>query len=687
MAKMIKFVIIAGISGAGKGEAAKCFKDMEYHHVVNLPPSLLPEFVRTCINGKSKRKSYCLVLDTGEVGLSNGVFSNLKKLSEIGIDYKLIFLDASDEVIKHRYEKTGRPHPWGRRRGLLENIKIERRYLEGLRKEANLVIDTSEFTLQDIRLILEKCVVDNRKEAKMTISGIGKDNILPEVLLSDERRRIISPILDSLESIETGDGERLSNLLGNLAKFVGFEIKKQVSAQQIIYFKIDIERMRIKMKKEDSLFMVVPEINKDIISNIENIIRREKVQNDISFIIADKDSTKLKQWVKNSAYQLVVLNKEDLKKVFSAYDSKKAFIKCIVEQIGLRQVSPYCSLGPTKNFYGRQKEIKELMENKGVNYTIVGGRRMGKTSLLLKVKKEMEKNGDSKVIFIDCSICRDYEDFFSLVCHRLEIPTEEIKDMLSFFRYFSVKNERVIFLLDEIDNLIDIDKKNGYLLISALRDLAFNGYCRCIMAGFKVLYFQTKDIDSPLYHFTKSIHLSVLDKPGGENLIREPMGNLGVSFIDPIKNIDKILNLVSLHPSCIQAFCEKLIESLSKSNNRIVSDSLINRIYMDSNFERDLLNIFLPTFDKDNLKRSIIFNIINMKPPISFETIHHTLKNEGIVIKIDEVDKDMDNLILLGVLDKNGKEYSFLFDRLPTIIKNNIERKYILKESLKEGII
>lgn len=681
--RMNKFVIISGISGAGKTETAKCFEDMGFHSIYNIPAPLLFGVIKICPHKKINRM--VLILDTGEVGFSRGIFFNLKKLSEMGINYKLIFLDASDEVITRRFEQRGTFHPWAKRRELLKNIAIERKYLERLRKEAHLVIDTSELTLQDLRWTLERWV-NQKLKGKITISNIGSYNIFRRIPIEDERKKYINSILSNLDSIKTEEKEKIFDLLDSLSKFVGFEIKERCFLKDMTHVKADMEKLRIRVD-ENTLFIILHQgINKDILSNVEDIIRRENAQNEISFIITFCDSTKIRQWVKNSYYQIVVLDNEDLRRIFSSYDSTKVFIKYVVEQIGLREVSPYYPMGPTRNFYGRDQEIKEILGNDHKSYVIVGGRKMGKSSLLLKLRKEMEKEKEnSEIISIDCSPCKNYEDFFSLVCQRLGDEEREIKDMVSFSSYLTDKGKKIVFLLDEIDNLLEIDQKNDYNLISTLRDLAFRGYIKCIIAGFKELYFQSKDIDSPFYHFTDFLHLSILDKPTAENLIREPMGNLGIRFVDPIKNINKILSLTSLHPSCIQFFCEKLIEYLSKSDRRIVSERIIEMIYGDSKFEDYILKTLKVDFGK--FEEMIIYNTLNLNFPISLESVQHILKSQNLDIKIDEVRKALDNLILSGVFSKNGREYSFLFDKLPTIIKNNIETRYILKENLRERVM
>jgi UPF0042 nucleotide-binding protein len=142
-------VIITGISGSGKLSVLKAFEDLGYYCVDNLPVGLIPQFAELA-GQSSEIERTALVVDVREG-------SQLEKLPEIVksvkrvLPTKVIFLEASDEVLLRRYSETRRPHPLGRKTTVKASLAAERRHLRPIRSLADLVIDTSRFNVHELR--------------------------------------------------------------------------------------------------------------------------------------------------------------------------------------------------------------------------------------------------------------------------------------------------------------------------------------------------------------------------------------------------------------------------------------------------------------------------------------------------------------------------------------------------------
>ena len=141
---MISFYIITGLSGAGKTQANKCFEDMGFYCVDNLPPALIPNFSELCWHSDRKIDKVSLVLDIRGGEFFDDLFKALETLEKGGHSYCIVFLDASDEVLVRRFKETRRAHPLSGEGGTtMQGIKEERRRLQRIRERADYYLDTT----------------------------------------------------------------------------------------------------------------------------------------------------------------------------------------------------------------------------------------------------------------------------------------------------------------------------------------------------------------------------------------------------------------------------------------------------------------------------------------------------------------------------------------------------------------
>ncbi len=174
--KDIDFVIITGVSGAGKSSAIKCFEDLGFFCVDNLPTTLIPKFAQVCNKSKGRIKKIALGIDVREGRFLNKLFQGLGELHKIGIKHRILFLDAQDEVLIRRYSETRRLHPLGKmNKTILESIVSERRKLSELKQKADRTIDTSNITSHELKQIIINSFLIGRFASKsnLTIQSFG----------------------------------------------------------------------------------------------------------------------------------------------------------------------------------------------------------------------------------------------------------------------------------------------------------------------------------------------------------------------------------------------------------------------------------------------------------------------------------------------------------------------------------
>ncbi|MES4785800.1 MAG: RNase adaptor protein RapZ, partial [Nitrospiraceae bacterium] len=109
--QLLRLVIISGLSGSGKTYAIKCFEDLGFFCVDNLPPALLPKFAELCLQRGKDMQNIALGIDIRERGFFSDFLSNLDSLKSLGYSVELLFLDARDEILVRRFSESRRPHP------------------------------------------------------------------------------------------------------------------------------------------------------------------------------------------------------------------------------------------------------------------------------------------------------------------------------------------------------------------------------------------------------------------------------------------------------------------------------------------------------------------------------------------------------------------------------------------------
>jgi len=177
----MRFVIVTGMSGAGKSTALKMLEDMGYFCVDNLPIALLNKFAELAFAPGSDITKIALGVDIR----SGDALKQLEKMLELmtfsGFHYEIFYLDASDTVLRKRYKETRRKHPLAAGERLDKGIAEERIKLEFLKKQADYIIDTSKLLTRELKLELEKIFVENRKFKNMmvTIVSFGFKQGLP----------------------------------------------------------------------------------------------------------------------------------------------------------------------------------------------------------------------------------------------------------------------------------------------------------------------------------------------------------------------------------------------------------------------------------------------------------------------------------------------------------------------------
>ena len=178
----MEFLIITGLSGAGKSRAADVLEDLDYYCVDNMPVALIPRFAEFCTAMAGRYEKVALVTDVREKDGFGELLSTLDKLREREITCRILYLDADVPVLIRRYKESRRPHPLAARGVSVEEaVRKEMTLLAPVRERADFVVNTSRLTLGQLqsRLYELLCGTGQKRGLDVTVLSFGYKYGLP----------------------------------------------------------------------------------------------------------------------------------------------------------------------------------------------------------------------------------------------------------------------------------------------------------------------------------------------------------------------------------------------------------------------------------------------------------------------------------------------------------------------------
>jgi UPF0042 nucleotide-binding protein len=147
----MRFLILTGLSGAGKTQTIRSLEDLGFFCVDNLPPTVIPKFAEACYQTNGNIDKIALVIDIRGGKFFDDLFESLTFLKNEGYKYEILFLEASDEALIKRYKETRRKHPLAPEGRVLNGIASERKKLKDVRERADHIIDTTKLSARQLK--------------------------------------------------------------------------------------------------------------------------------------------------------------------------------------------------------------------------------------------------------------------------------------------------------------------------------------------------------------------------------------------------------------------------------------------------------------------------------------------------------------------------------------------------------
>ena len=387
----------------------------------------------------------------------------------------------------------------------------------------------------------------------------------------------------------------------------------------------------------------------------------------------------LKHFQKAYAYDIIPMACNEFLKVTEAREPDKIFRQWILSQADLSVISPFTTSGPTpeRMFFGREQELRTIRENaRAASYALIGGRRIGKTSILKHLWHVGLPQIGIRAFYRDCSNIQIEADLVREVSSDSswfpEFPSVPLSSFASVIQALP-HDQPIAFLLDEADKLIEPDKLTGYPLLNTLRALANAGHCQFVFAGEYALLSDMKNPRSPLYNFANELLVGHLDSRAVRELVLLPMHTLEIELENEEKIVERIWTFTAGHPNIIQRLCKRLVMRINWSQRLRLSMEDVESVIANTDFLRD---DFLDTYwgQATLLERLCTLVMAKHQSIHSLVDIHAALSNLMLNISLSDVDEALERLVnLRNLLQRVSQGYVFAVKDFPRVIAQTHE--------------
>jgi hypothetical protein len=427
----------------------------------------------------------------------------------------------------------------------------------------------------------------------------------------------------------------------------------------------------------------------DLVAAIRLVIRNQHFDRRVPILMVDGRSPELRDAVNLHLPYCALLDASDMESI-TGTASDRRMLDLLATRLLLGTLSPYEISSPVtgSRFFGREYEMRTILGHPDTDYSIVGVRRIGKSSLLLELKKRLEEMGDDNIFFFDCTDFHSAGDYIRAVVTEVDIKERSrmtYQKFPTFLRYKSYRGRRTLtFLLDEVDHLIQFDRRENWALMNTLRSSSNQGFCRYIMTGYREVVEESLKLQSPLYNFATRLPLGNLSREETRRLVTVPMENLGVSLDHGSNLVAQIFQQTAGHPNFVQFYCYSLVQLMDRQARRRIGPDDLALVRGDQEFERYVFRTF--TANTTDLEKAIVYGmVLENSDQFNARDIDIALKKRKVFLSARQIEEACDNLRMSGVLDGHGPALAFAIPILNRLLKDNYDVDHLFAKAREDG--
>jgi hypothetical protein len=374
------------------------------------------------------------------------------------------------------------------------------------------------------------------------------------------------------------------------------------------------------------------------------------------------------------ACDIIPLVCTDFLKIIDAKAPGKIFRSYILSKVDLNVISPFVIDGPTPDsmFFGRERELRAIREHIGLScYALIGGRRIGKTSILQHLMRFGLSEAGFRVLYHDCSLTPTQAELVeAVVTDKTWFSAPPVLRPTSFVEVILAlpDDKPLVVLLDEADKLIVPDQAAGYSLLRAFRALANAGRCHFAFGGEYSLRSNMMDPHSPLYNFPTELPIGHLDFRAVRELILQPMKEMEIELVDEERIVKRIWSFTSGHPNIVQRFCRRLVDKVNQKQHFYLNIEDVEEVIANDDFLRyDFLDIYWE--QATELERLCSLVMARDRGLRTLLAIHLALRQLKLRPTLNEVNDALERLIRLrNILRLTDGGYEFEVTSFPEVV-------------------
>jgi len=466
-------------------------------------------------------------------------------------------------------------------------------------------------------------------------------------------------------------------------------------------FRVDLSDWRLSLSERTPIIWVNSELQErfsadELAESLLDVVRTNSWRHRDVLVLLDGDGQELKAQVANGDSRFIIVSAAEQRQILAAVSFTNALQKHVCEQIPISSLAPYAYGPPVvgTRFFGRKREINDILRHETTSFAIMGVRRIGKTSLLREIERRMLEQGEKeeRIVKLDCSNLSGPVQFVEEVVRKLNIrELPRLKNIQeSFFsfpdflkRMSKMHGGMITIFLDEADHFLSWARD---VSLPALRDSMTSGACRYIVAGFQAVMSEWSDNKSPFYWAFRFIDLGPFEKEDVDEIVRLPARSLHLRIEDEPAFIARLQADTRGHPYLIQYCCVDMMKQLDREGSRVLNLARLDGVYTSEGLKSLILSSFMDNVairDKV-LVYALLKTFATDKETYSEPEIYGALSKQHTPYRAEDVFRACHRLMLAAVLVRDGANYQFAFPVLPRLLRANHDLDHLLSVAKKE---
>lgn len=430
---------------------------------------------------------------------------------------------------------------------------------------------------------------------------------------------------------------------------------------------------------------------------VEQEIRLRQDRPATSIILTEVDADFLEH-IRHDPYWSIVIDHNQMQAMLDHSNPKRWIIEELRKQVYLRFLSPFEPRAPVvgRNFVGRKFEKNLIREHTDTNFSIEGGRRIGKTSLILEARREMselipEKQLPRIVKFNFWGYQGNYKAFLlDVIRHFREVPGPKLYkgSLYDYFPRFIERMKqrygRINFFIDEVDDLIEYERaNNSYRLLNLFKKIADEQNARFTIAGFRLLTEERLNHRSPIRKF-RPLELSTLTNKQAQALLINPLRNMGIEIMPGV--FKDVLDSSGCHPQILQLFGQLFTELLDQDKERTISHRHVAEVMKSGKVHEVLYDTIVE--NTTDLELALVGSLADHEVFDEMD-IDKIVKGHSIDLSVKEIQRICRYLIGMGIMRRSGQDtdtYQFVIPLQPVLLSQKTSTMRLAWEKAKKKL-